>query len=192
MQLPESILDFWLNRVGPEGWYKSSPELDAEIRNTYMQTWREAAAGKLDGWLTQPRNALALIILLDQFPRNMFRDRAEAFSSDAHARYCAKRAIGMGHDLRIDPPERQFFYMPLMHSECHTDQDRCVRLFQMRMPGSSQDNLLHARAHREIIRRFGRFPTRNAALGRENSPAERAYLEQGGYRGIVEELAQAA
>ncbi len=138
-------------------------------------------------WLTYATGTLAYIILTDQFSRNMFRDTAKAFASDAMAKAAAKAAISKGWDRRIDGEARQFFYMPLMHSECLEDQDRCVRLFKTRMP-ESELNLLHARAHREIVRRYGRFPTRNAALGRASTNAEQRYLDDGGYGAIVEAL----
>jgi uncharacterized protein (DUF924 family) len=183
---PEAILDFWLAEAGPDRWYSPTPELDAAIRRRFLRTWRMARSAAFDHWVLQPRPALALLILLDQFPRNMFRDRAEAFASDGRALQLAKRALVFGHDLRIEPPARQFFYLPLMHSEHPADQDRCVRLFALRMPG---ENLVHARAHRELIRRFGRFPGRNAALGRANTPAEAAFLAAGGYAALVRALA---
>jgi uncharacterized protein (DUF924 family) len=188
-QAAEEVLEFWLG-AGPEAWYKQDDAFDAEIAERFGTLWERGAAGALDeSWATNPRGALALIILLDQFPRNMFRGSARAFHSDARAHTIACYALDHGWDLRIDPPERQFFYMPYMHSEQLSDQDHCVRLMAERMQGT--DNLLHARAHREIIRRYNRFPYRNDALGRTSTEAERAFLEHGGYGKIVNELKDA-
>jgi uncharacterized protein (DUF924 family) len=184
----EQVLSFWLG-AGPEAWYKQDDAFDAEITDRFHDLWEKGAAGALEEtWATNPRGALALIILLDQFPRNMFRGDARAFASDARARSVACYALDRGWDLRTKEPERQFFYMPFMHSERLTDQDHCVRLFKERMPG---DNLLHARTHREIIRRHGRFPYRNDALGRKSSEAESEFIEGGGYGKIVNELKDA-
>ncbi|CAN0601602.1 unnamed protein product [Ectocarpus sp. 12 AP-2014] len=141
--------------------------------------------GSLSLWLTYATGTLAYTVLADQFSRNMFRDTEKAFATDGIAKAAAKAAINKGWDQRIDEPARQFFYMPLVHSECLEDQDRAVRLFMTRMPETGALNLLHAKAHREIIRRFGRFPTRNVALGRDNSEAEQAFLDDGGYGAIV-------
>ena len=177
----EQILAYWIGEVGPDRWYKPSAEIDAAIAARFADLWRRAAAGALDHWIVEPRGALALLVLLDQFPRNMFRGRAEAYATDPRARALAKRAIALGHDRKIAEPERQFFYLPLMHSETLPDQERCVRLIRLAMPATGADNLDHAVRHREVIRRFGRFPSRNAALGRADSEAERAYREAGGY-----------
>lgn len=181
VESPESILDFWLNEVGPDGWYAVHPETDARLTERFMDTWKAAKRGELDDWGLRPREALALLIVLDQFPRNMFRNNGEAFSTDPKALCVAKKAISLGHDLQAAEPERQFFYMPLMHSESLVDQDRCVRLILTRMPKTGAETLRHARAHREVIRQFGRFPYRNDALGRRTTHAEASYLEQGGY-----------
>ena len=126
--------------------------------------------------------------LRDSLRRNMFRGEARAFSSDRVAIAAAKSAIAKGYDLKIDPPARQFFYLPLMHSENLCDQDRCIRLMKERMPQTGASNLLHARAHREVIRKFGRFPTRNAALSRPSTAAESGYLSDGGYGATVRRL----
>ena len=181
MATPQRIVEFWIGEVGPSGWYQSDAALDARIAAEFGETWEAARRGAFDGWFHQPEGALALLILLDQFPRNMFRDDARAFATDAQALALAKRSIGEGVDFRTREPERQFFYLPLMHSESIADQDRCVRLMLTRMPRTGAENLPHARAHREVIRRFGRFPYRNEALGRVSTPAERAWLDAGGY-----------
>jgi uncharacterized protein (DUF924 family) len=184
----DDVLKFWLDECSPDMWYVQSADLDARIVERFHEAWEGAKEGRYSLWLTYPNGTLAYIILTDQFSRNMFRDNFGAFSTDRIARAAAKQAIGKGWDLRIDEPARQFFYMPLMHSENLTDQDRCVRLVCERMPETGAETLLHARAHREVIRQFGRFPTRNAALGRDTTAAEAKFLEQGGYAHILREL----
>ncbi|KPP84513.1 MAG: hypothetical protein HLUCCO07_05290 [Rhodobacteraceae bacterium HLUCCO07] len=189
---PKGVLEFWLDKIGPAGWYTASDDLDQEIRDRFLAMWKEAQTGAYSLWLTYPSGVLAYIILLDQFPRNMFRGSGEAFVTDRIALAAAKAAIHKGWDLKIDEPARQFFYLPLMHSENLCDQEHCVRLMKERMPETGAGNLLHARAHREVIRRFGRFPYRNDALSRATTPQERAYVENGGYGSTVKTLEQAA
>lgn len=179
----DAVLDFWLRDVGPTRWYRPDPALDREIRRRFAALWRRAARGALGGWLSNPRGALALLILLDQFPRNMFRGTPDAFRTDRRALAAAKVALGRGFDRMVPEPERQFFYLPLMHSEDLADQERCVRLIMLRMPRTGAENLRHAIAHRDVIRRFGRFPSRNAILGRADTDAERRYRAAGGYMG---------
>ena len=188
MVTPQEVLSFWLDEVGPSGWYKASDELDQEVRDRFEATWNSAMEGRHALWLTYPSGTLAYVVLLDQFPRNMFRGEALAFATDKQALAAAKGAIHRGWDLRIDEPARQFFYLPLMHSENLYDQDRCVRLICDRLPESGADSLLHARAHREVIRRFGRFPYRNAALSRPSSGCESDYVQGGGYGSTVRAL----
>ncbi|MGP6085645.1 DUF924 family protein [Antarctobacter jejuensis] len=187
MSTPDEVLAFWLDEVGPKGWYEKDEALDETIRQRFMADWEGLMAGRYGLWLTYPSGALAYIILADQFPRNMFRDDGRAFSSDHVARAAAKQAIHRGWDVKIDPPGRQFFYLPLSHSENLCDQDRCVRLIKERMP-EAEGNLLHARAHREVIRDFGRFPFRNAALSRKTTEAEQTFLENGGYGATLRQL----
>ena len=160
---PEEVISFWLEEVGQDGGYKQDEQLDETIRSRFMESWRAAGAGELDNWMLRPDQTLALLILLDQFPRNMFRGSETAFSTDKKAIAVAKKALCLGHDLKVGEPERQFFYLPLMHSECITDQDRCVRLFMTRMPQTGGENLPFAKEHRDVIRKSGRFPYRNAA-----------------------------
>jgi uncharacterized protein (DUF924 family) len=191
MITPDDVLGFWLDEIGPSGWYSSSDDLDQTIRDRFEAAWNGAMEGRHALWLTYPSGALAYIILLDQLSRNMFRNSGKAFASDKFALAAAKQAIGKGWDMKIDEPARQFFYMPLMHSENLSDQDRCVRLMSDRMPSEGQGNLLHARAHREVIRTFGRFPYRNDALSRAFTPAERSYVDGGGYGSTVEALKKA-
>ena len=189
---PEDILRFWLDEVGPDGWYKQDDALDAEIGERFGPALRSAAEGRYSLWLTYPSGALAYIILTDQFPRNMYRGMAAAFATDRLALAAAKSAIAKGWDLKIDEPARAFFYMPLEHSENLCDQDRCVRLMLERLPQQGAQYLLHARAHRAVIRTFGRFPSRNAALSRQTTPAERDYLDRNGYGEMLRELEHAA
>ncbi|MFP4275179.1 MAG: DUF924 family protein [Paracoccaceae bacterium] len=191
MTEPENILKFWLDEVGPEGWYGGGAALDAEIRHRFLPLWEGACEGRHAMWLTYPSGALAYIILTDQFPRNMFREDGRAFATDRAALAAAKSAIHRKWDLRIDEPARQFFYLPLMHSENLCDQERCVRLILERMPRTGADNLLHAKAHREVIRRFGRFPYRNAVLARVDTGPERRFLDEGGYGAAVRDLQEA-
>ncbi|MFW2586753.1 DUF924 family protein [Sagittula sp. SSi028] len=188
MASPEEILAFWLDDTGPEGWYKQDAALDDTIRARFGTTWEGMMQGRFGLWLTYPAGTLAYIILADQFSRNMFRDQARAFASDQIGLAAAKQAVHRGWDLKIDEPARQFFYLPMMHSENLCDQDRCVRLMKERMPQTGASNLLHAQVHREVIRRFGRFPYRNAALGRHNTAAETDFLTNGGYGRVLREM----
>lgn len=185
---PAEILDYWIADLGPAGWYAGGEDLDAEIRDRFMEAWQAAADDGLDHWVAGAGPALAFILLTDQFPRNMFRGTAKAFDTDPRARAAADRAIREGWDVVAPEPERQFFYLPFMHSEEIGDQDRCVALMKDRLPETGTSNLLHAHAHREVIRRFHRFPHRNAALGRANTAEETQFLENGGYGALVEAL----
>ncbi len=185
---PEDVLEFWLDEVGPKKWYLVSDALDEEIRQKFLSTWEKAQAGGLGHWLTYASGALAYLILTDQFPRNMFRGQKEAFSSDRKALCAAKVSIDKKWDMKIDEPGRQFFYLPLMHSENLCDQERCIRMFLERMPMGGEANLLHAQAHREVIRKFGRFPYRNDALARPSTTSETNYVALGGYGHTVREL----
>lgn len=191
MVVPEDVLSFWLDDVGEKGWYQPTDALDREIRDRFEAEWKRACDGTNALWLTYPSGTLAYIILMDQFPRNMFRGESRAFATDRQALSAAKAAIHRKWDMRIDEPARQFFYLPLMHSENLCDQDRCVRLICERMPEHGPNNLLHARAHREVIRLFGRFPYRNEALDRTSSPQESDYMTTGGYGATVRELQHA-
>lgn len=188
MVSPDEVLKFWLDDVGAAGWYQVSDELDETIRTKFQAAWQNALEGAYSLWLTYPSGALAYSILLDQFPRNMFRNDGRAFASDKIALAAAKAAIHKGWDLKIDEPARQFFYLPLMHSENLCDQDRCVRLMKERMPEGGEANLLHAKAHREVIRQFGRFPYRNEALDRKPTKVESDYVAAGGYGNTVRDL----
>ena len=182
----QEILDFWIDETGPEGWYRQDDALDAEIAARFGKCWQSARAGAFSGWMRCAEGALALLILTDQFPRNMFRGSAEAFATDRRALGVANQSIARGFDLATPEPQRQFFYLPFMHAESLPHQERGVRLFLMNMPGG--ENLLHARAHRKVIRDFGRFPYRNDALGRHSTVAETDYLSAGAYGATVRSL----
>lgn len=192
MSTVDEVLSFWIDEVGPKGWYAVDDALDAGVRDRFGGLWEKAREGRLSRWASCARGALAYIIVTDQFPRNMFRGDARAFATDDLARQVAARACHLGFDRHIAEPQRQFFYLPLMHSESQMDQDRAVRMFLLRMPETGASNLLHARAHRAVIREFGRFPYRNDALGRATTAREQQFLDQGGYSSAVEALEQAA
>ena len=177
----EAVLDFWLERVGPEGWFVVSEPVDAEIRDRFATLVDRAIDGELDGWTASPEGTLALLILLDQFPRNMHRGRADAFAGDAHARVIARKAVCRNVDLQIEEQGRRFFYLPFEHSESLADQDWSVTLFKTRMATLSDETMWHVEQHREVIAKFGRFPFRNAALRRQSTTEEIAFLDGGGY-----------
>ncbi len=183
---PETVLDFWLRSVGVKGWYEVNDAVDAEISAQFGGLWQEAHDGGLLHWVNEPRGALAYLILTDQFPRNMFRGDPRAFATDPLARAAASRAVTANWDQQIAPPERQFFYLPFEHSEDPADQAFAVDCFATRM--DNPESALHARAHQQIIKRFGRFPFRNAALGRSSTPEEENFMAQGGYGEIVRQL----
>lgn len=187
MSDPIEILDFWLGEVGPEGWYAGGDEIDASIRERFAEIWQAAFDGGLEHWVEGTVGSLAYLILCDQFSRNMHRDTAKAFATDPQALAAAKKAVAEGWDLDAPEPERQFFYMPFEHAEDIADQDRAVELLTERM-ASDPEMALHAEAHREIITRFGRFPNRNAAMGRENTAEEAEFLAAGGYGAVVTAL----
>jgi len=185
---PEEVLSFWLDEIGPDEWYKGSDALDEDIRTRFEGTWQRAKEGALSLWMTYPSGTLAYLILTDQFSRNMFRGTAKAFEMDPAALALSKIAVSRNWDMRIDEPARQFFYLPMMHSESISDQERCIRMFMTRMPETGENNLTHAQAHRDVIRKFGRFPYRNEALSRRSLDTEVAYLEAGGYGATVRAL----
>lgn len=187
MSDPVEVLDFWLGEIGPEGWYTGGPEIDAAVILQFSDLWEALRAGGLEHWVDGTVGTLAYLIVADQFPRNMHRGSALAFATDAQARAAARRALDAGWDMGAPSPERQFFYMPFEHSEDLADQDLSVSLMQERLAGEP-GNLVHAKAHREIIRRFGRFPFRNEALGRDTTPDESVFLADGGYGAIVRTL----
>ncbi len=170
----EDVLDFWFaDDVRPK-WFRSTPDFDAVIRQRFAGLYEDAAAGRLDGWKDTPRSALARIILLDQFSRNLFRNDPRAFATDGLAVAAAHDAVNRGFDTLLTTEERKFLYMPFMHSENLADQDRGLPLFATLDDVETIDS---ARHHRDIIARFGRFPHRNAVLGRVNTAEELASAE---------------
>ena len=173
------ILAFW-REAGPDRWYKKDGAFDDEVRRRFLGLWQEAAAGKLSSWEASDDGALALVIVLDQFPRNMFRGDARTYASDAMAREVAVRAIERCADARIDPRLLEFLYMPFMHSELLADQLRCIELFSQT---SNTEQQKYAEHHADIVRRFGRFPHRNQILGRVTTTEEQAFLDEGGFPG---------
>jgi uncharacterized protein (DUF924 family) len=187
MSDPVEVLEFWIGEIGPKGWYAGGADIDTACRERFADLWQVVHDGGLDHWVDGTVGTLAFLILTDQIPRNIHRNSALAFATDAMARVAARQAVAMGWDLNAPEPERQFFYMPFEHSEDPADQALAVEYLTERMP-SSPDLGLHARAHAEVIRRYGRFPTRNLALGRVSSPEEQAYLDQGGYMAVVNAL----
>ena len=187
MSDPIEILEFWLHEIGPKGWYQGGEEIDHLCRDRFGDLWQAARDGGLDHWVDGTVGTLAYLILTDQIPRNIHRDTALAFATDPLARAAARKAVDMGWDMAAPEPERQFFYMPFEHSEDADDQALAVTYLSERLP-SDTEMALHARAHQEVIRRYGRFPTRNAALGRISSPEEQAYLDEGGYMAVVNRL----
>ncbi|MDV7143350.1 DUF924 family protein [Tropicimonas sp. TH_r6] len=184
----EDISRFWIEEVGQSRWYVQEDALDESIRQRFLPAWEAAFAGNLDDWCQEGTSLFGFLILTDQFPRNMFRGDERAFATDALARTAAKTAIHRRWDLALPEPERQFFYLPLMHSEDLADQDACIRLMNERMPQGGAKQVLHAKVHRKIIRRFGRFPYRNVALGRMTLPTEQAFLENEGYGSVLREI----
>ncbi|WP_028348109.1 DUF924 family protein [Bradyrhizobium murdochi] len=174
---PADILAFWRD-AGPDRWYTRDDAFDAEVCRRFLSLWQRAAAGELSSWETSDDGALALVIVLDQFPRNMFRGDARTYASDRLAREVAHRAVDRGVDARIDPALREFLYLPFMHSEHLGDQLRCIEL--SRAAGHTE-SLKWAEHHADIIRRFGRFPHRNHLLGRATTPEEQTFLDEGGF-----------
>lgn len=189
MSDPMTVLEFWLQEIGPQGWYLGTAEIDARAREGFEDLCIAALGDGLDHWVESPAGALAFLLLTDQFPRNIWRGEARAFQCDGRALAAARKAIAAGWDLQVPEPERQFFYLPFEHSEDPADQALAVEYIGARLTGAGgAESLLHARVHAEIIRRFGRFPFRNEALGRESSDSERAFLAAGGYAALAREL----
>jgi uncharacterized protein (DUF924 family) len=170
---PRQIIDFWFAAGMEKRWFRSTEALDSEIRERFQGLWQQAAAGKLDDWTDGAQGALAMVIVLDQFPLNMFRGEARSFSTGALAVKAARDAVARRFDQQLQAAHKGFLYMPLMHSEDLMHQDEAVRLFGA---AGLASNARFARHHRALIRRFGRFPHRNKSLGRASTPEELAYL----------------
>ena len=174
----DELLAFW-TQAGPARWFRKDAAFDADFRQRFEEVHDAAAKGRLDDWLQQAGSALALVIVLDQFPRNAYRDSPRMFATDGLAVQAAARAIEQHFDTQVEPALRAFFYMPFMHSERLADQNRCVAL----CASLDGDTLKVAQLHRDIIDRFGRFPHRNRLLGRSTTAAEQAFLDEGGFAG---------
>ena len=181
---PEEVLEFWFGREDEEGygefrevWFTKDPEFDREVRDRFEDIYEEAATGRLESWKNEARSCLALIIVLDQFPRNMFRGDPKTYATDEEARAAARHAVEQAYDRELPPFQRLFVYLPFEHSEELEDQQRSVELFRgLTAEMGSEDLLGYAVRHREIVERFGRFPHRNEILGRATSPEEAEFL----------------
>jgi uncharacterized protein (DUF924 family) len=176
---PSEVVTFW-RAAGADRWWTKNDDFDATIRSRFLALWHEAAAGGLQDWRSSDDGLLALVIVLDQFPRNMFRGDKRTYATDPLAREVATQAIAAGVDRRVDPVLRQFIYIPFMHSEHLADQERCIELFRA---VDEPESAKYAEGHADIVRRFGRFPHRNALLGRATTAEEQAFLESGGFSG---------
>lgn len=170
----DRVLSFWFGELTSEDWFAGGDKLDARIRERFAGLYAELAKGAPPETRSDPEAALAAVIVLDQFSRNMFRRKPEAFSADAVALDIARHAVEAGFDAQLPAERRTFLYMPFMHSEVLSDQERCVDLFKQ---AGNEESIKYAVEHRDIIARFGRFPHRNRALGRDSTPDEQAFLE---------------
>ena len=185
---PVEVLDFWLGEIGPERWYVADEALDAECRDRFGEVWHAAYDGGLEHWVDGTVGTMAYLVICDQLARNMHRGDAKSFLTDEQARVAAHKALDHGWDLGAPEPERQFFYMPFMHSENLADQALCVSLFREKMPDTGADQVIHCLAHERVIARFGRFPFRNLALGRSTTNDEARFLAEGGYAAEVKDV----
>ncbi|CAN7504433.1 DUF924 domain-containing protein [Variovorax sp. LjRoot84] len=172
------VATFW-TEAGPKRWFAKDEAFDAEFKSRFEAAHHAAAIGALDAWAADAEGALALMVLLDQFPRNAWRNSAHMFATDGKARAIAGTAIEAGLDRQVEAALRPFFYLPFMHSESLQDQERSVEL-NAALDANTQR---YAVLHRDIIARFGHFPHRNKALGRETTPEEQAFLDEGGFAG---------
>jgi uncharacterized protein (DUF924 family) len=189
--LVQTILKFWFGDPAVEAtdyasrrklWFGKQPEFDAAIRQQFQPIYEQAASGALDDWQQTPEGCLALLILLDQFPRNLFRDQPQAFATDAKALAVAQQAVEQGFDRQLDPIQRVFVYLPFEHSEDPQFQQQSVALFDQLQTAAPElaDTYDYALRHQAVIDRFGRFPHRNEVLGRVNTPEEAEFLTQPG------------
>ena len=171
--MPQQIIDFWFADGTRKFWFNSTPKFDQELSERYQDTWEQASRGELDHWLQTAEGCLALVIILDQFPLNMFRGNAQSFASEAQSRDVAAVAIERGFDKVLPVEQLAFLYMPYMHSEALEDQELALELFAQ---PELESNLRFAHHHHAIVEKYGRFPHRNAALGRTNTDTEIEYL----------------
>jgi len=172
------VFEYW-RAAGPALWFAKDAAFDSRFRERFLADHEAAARGELEHWMATPEGALALVVLLDQFPRNAFRGTARMYDTDALARRAAGKAFAAGYDQRLPLELRKFFVLPFAHSEDLADQERSVALARRMDP----DDLAHAEHHRDVVQRFGRFPHRNRILGRKTTAAEQQYLDDGGYQG---------
>lgn len=178
---PREVVSFWLGQ-SEKAWFTADPEFDAEVSNRFGSLLERARAGALDHWAESADSTLALVILLDQMSRNVYRDMPEMFAADDKALAVARRAIERGFDQELPKQKRRWIYLPFMHSEDFADQEKSVELFTRE---ELSESIPFAVDHADIIRRFGRFPHRNAILGRETTPEEAAFLAGGGFSGVA-------
>jgi uncharacterized protein (DUF924 family) len=175
---PSTLIRYWRD-AGPALWFGKNAELDAQFRQRFLEEHERASRGELDHWLDTAEGALALVLLLDQFPRNAFRGTPRMYATDAMARLAAAQAILLGHDRAVERDMSLFFYLPFAHSEELADQHRSVALCWR----LGEPHIGKAERHRDIVRRFGRFPHRNPILGRSMTEEEQRYLDEGGFKG---------
>lgn len=189
----EAILTFWFGHPTDadygqyrKAWFVKNPDFDQEIRQRFLTDYENAAAGSIDHWQEDPQSAIALLLLLDQFPRNLFRGQPRSFATDSQARVIAAHLVDTGQDQQLTPAQRFFVYVPFEHSEALTDQNRCIELMQNLvntvpdLDKGLKGGLDYAIRHRDVIQRFGRFPHRNEILGRQSTPEEIEFLQQPG------------
>lgn len=188
-----NVLNFWFDDPTVAGseygqqrrvWFRKNPEFDQQVREQFLKTYEQARQGDYDDWVKTPKGALALTLLFDQFPRNMFRGTPRSFEADSEARSVAQAVISQGGDRTLLPVERMFLYLPFEHSENLAHQNQAVVLFEALVQAAPelQSTVKYTYRHRDVIARFGRFPHRNAILGRTNTPAEVEFLKQPGSR----------
>lgn len=184
---PGEVLNFWFGREGEEGygefreaWFQKDQEFDEQVRGRFLEDYERAARGEYDRWREEPESRLALVILLDQFPRNLFRGDPRTHATDDKALVISNKALQKGLDRELLTFQRHFLYMPFMHSEDLENQRRSVALFRELADEGSPDVTEYAEGHRDIVERFGRFPHRNEVLGRRTTPEEAEFLEQPG------------
>jgi uncharacterized protein (DUF924 family) len=174
---PNDVIKFW-DEAGEDRWFSNDPAFDAKVRETWLEAHEAAARRQLVDWEGDAAGMLALLLLLDQFPRNMFRGSPHAFATDLMAHGVATRAMARRDDLKFEIPLKRFFYLPFMHSERLADQERCLDLCHA---AGDEDSYRFSLVHLDVIARFGRFPHRNATLGRTTTPQEQAFLDAGGF-----------
>jgi uncharacterized protein (DUF924 family) len=179
---PDEVVAFWRN-AGPKAWFAKNDGFDAELRRRFLDLHMSASRGELSGWADTAEGALALLLLLDQFPRNMFRGSAHAFATDPLARSVARAAIDRALILEVTPDLRPFFALPFEHAENAEDQAFSIEIAERLAADGDTDTLKWARIHKDIIDRFDRFPHRNAVLGRKTTSEEQAFLDEGGFAG---------